>query len=279
MQIQIPENIDLTHAERYVLTIRIHPEGYSFSLHNPMENTPYFYHLIEKSKQVSAFLSFRNTYFDNDFFALPYRKVQVINYTPVFAYIPSLIFEDKDKDTYLDSLFLEKTGKSIYHQLQPQGITIVHEIPEEVYEFFRRSYADSRIIHHTAPVISYFQTRGRIINRNKMVVNLQNTGLDILCFSREMLLLGNHFNCNDRMDVLYYILFIWKQLQFDQLEDFLYIAGDAASEKALTESLKAYIRNSLPARDYTSGDENSSCTSAVLQTLPFEVACLSLCEF
>jgi hypothetical protein len=276
MPIKIPENIDPAQSERYVLTIRIHPEEYSFSLHNPADSTACFYYPLKKNRTVSALRLFQDVYFDeaNEFFTLPYRKIYIINYSPVFTYIPSLIFNDKDKDKYLDFLFMENKGKSLHHQLQSPEITIIHTLPEDVYEFLQRSFIEAKIIHHTAPPLTYFQTRSEIINRNKIIVNLQYPGLDVLCFSRDAFLLGNHFRCNNRMDAVYYILFIWKQLKFDQLNDYIYIAGDAASQERLSEDLRIYIRNIIPA-PVACGKLPEMSNN---RDIPFEMNCLYLCE-
>jgi hypothetical protein len=276
MPIKIPENIDLSQAERYVLAIRIHPDEYSFSIYNQDDSDAYFYYPLKNNKTVSALRFFQDIYFDeaSEIFTLPYRKIYIINYTPVFTYIPSLIFNDKDKSTYLDFLFLENAGKLLYHQLQAPEITILHTLPEDVYEFVQRSFIDANIIHHTAPVIAYIQTRSEIINRNKIVVNLQDTGLDVFCFSRETFLLGNHFQCSSLMDAVYYILFLWKQLKLDQLNDYVYIAGDSESKEGLMGKLRTYIRNVIPV-PVASGDPGESSANRII---PFEMNCLSLCE-
>jgi hypothetical protein len=273
MAIEIPENIDLNRSERYVLTIRIHPDEYSFALHNPDDSAGYFYYPLKRNKPVPALRSFQDVYFDeaNEFFTLPYRKTHIINYSPVFTYIPSLIFNDKDKNTYMDFLFMGNTGKSLHHPLLSPEITILHTLPEDAYEFVQRSFIDAKIIHHTAPLITYFQTRSEIINRNKIVVNLQNTDLDVIVFSRETFLLGNHFRCNHLTDAVYYILFIWKQLKFDQLNDYLHIAGDSGSKEGLTENLKKYIKNVIP-MPALAGEASGN------RNIPFEMTCLSLCE-
>jgi hypothetical protein len=274
MKIQIPENIDLRHSERYILTIRIHPERFSFSLYNPIDDSSYFYYPIEKDKQSSAFSSFQDDFFDNEFFSLPYRKVNIINYTDVFTYIPALIFEEKDKATYMKFLFTENENKILHHEIKNQGITILHEMKEEIYEFFQRSFVNGQIIHHTASLIAYFWDKTPTVNRNKLIVNLQDNGLDILCFSHEHFLLGNHFDCRQIEDAVYYILFVWKQLKFDQLKDFAYITGDVASKKDLMEQLKAYIYNIIPINIIPEAHFSQIDT----QIIPFEMACLSLCE-
>ena len=274
MKIQLPENIDIDHPERYILTIRVHPEQFSFSLYSPVDDASYFYFPIEKEKQSSAFVSFQEAFFDNEFLSLSFRKIYIINYTPVFTYVPSLIFEEKDKKEYFKFLFKDKPDKIIHHELQVPEITILHDIRHGIYEFFQRSFVSGQIIHHTAPLIAYFRDRTPAMNRNKVVVNLQSNEMDVLCFSHNEFLLGNHFNCQQMEDAVYYILFIWKQLKFDQLKDFVYITGDVISKKKLMEQLREYLHNIIPANITPEAHFSQIDT----RMIPFEIACLSLCE-
>jgi hypothetical protein len=243
MELQISENINLNCPEQYILTIEIHPEQFLFSLCNPVKDAEYFYYRIPKEKQSDAFSCFRDVFFDNDFFTLPFKKVFLINYTPVFTYVPTILFEEKDKSEYMDFLFTSITGKILCQTLSNPDITILHEMTEEVYEFFLRTFVDSQIVHYTAPLITYFQDKEEKTNSNRLIVNRQEQGVDILCFSGDNFLLCNHFICSQIEDAVYYSLFIWKQLKFDQLNDFIYIVGD---EKELADQLGMYVHNIIP---------------------------------
>jgi hypothetical protein len=192
----------------------------------------------------------------------------------VFTYIPSIIFEDKDKEVYMDFLFTGKTGKTLHHNMNAQGITFVHVMEEDVFEFFRRSFSVGKIIHHTAPLIAYFHAKEQITNRNRMFVNLQNTGMDILCFFNDSFLLGNHFSCNSLMDAVYYIFFICKQLKFNHMNDFLHVAGDKEMKRDLIEYLNSYFRHIIPENIFP----EASSEQMNIQMIPFEMTCLSLCE-
>jgi hypothetical protein len=262
MKIQIPENINLNNcSEQFILIIKIHPERFSFFLYNPVEKPAYFYYRIPKNKPSDAFSCFRDVFFDNEFFTLPFKKVFILNYTPAFTYVPALLFEEKDKEEYMRFLFSENTGKILCQTIQKPDMVVIHEMPEEIYEFFQRSFVDGRIIHHTAPLIAYFQNKGQLVNGNRMIINKQDKGMDILCFSRDTLLLSNHFTCSQLSDEVYYALFIWRQLKFSQLKDFIYVMEN---ETGLVERLKNYVRNVVPV-DW-------------IEAVPFEITALTLCE-
>jgi hypothetical protein len=240
MKIQIPDTIDLSLSEQYILTIEVYPEQFSFSLFHPAGDSAGFTYRIPGNTPADTFARFRDIFFDNEFFAFSFRKTVIINHTPVFTYVPSLIFDEKDKKEYMNFLFLDDAGKILCQTIQKPDITILHRLPDEIYEFFQRSFPDAPIIHHTAPLIRYFQEKEPPINGNQMIVNKKDKGMDILCFSRNEFLLGNHFNCPQPDDALYYILFVWKHLKFNQLKDSVYITGN---EPDLTEQLKIYVQN------------------------------------
>jgi hypothetical protein len=273
MKINLPENIDLAHPERYMLAIYIRPDRFSFSLYNPVDDGSYFYQTFDNDQHADAFSNFKEVFFENDFFTLSFRKIRLVNHTSVFTYIPDLIYEDKHKKDYINFLFSENTGKFLSHSLQ-SGITILHQIPDEIYNFFARTFVNPEFIHHSASLIAYFQEKSNRVNARQMIVNKNGKEMDILCFSHGKFLLGNHFHCEQLQDAVYYILFIWKQLKFDQLKDLLHIAGDTASKKELPEPLKEYIYNIVPVNIVPEAHFDRVDT----RNIPFELAALTLCE-
>ncbi|GHU62622.1 hypothetical protein FACS1894123_03890 [Bacteroidia bacterium] len=272
MKIKISENIDLTHPEKYILTIYFRTERFSFSLYDPLENGSYFY--WESGKVGDTFSLSKNIFFDNEWFTFSFRKVYFMNYTFEFNYIPNLIYEDKYKKNFMQFLFPDNQGKVLHHSLQIADITILHQLSGEVYDFFIRGFVNIEFIHHTAPLIAYFQERSRIINGKQMIINKNKDGIDIICFSRGRFLMGNHFPCHSKREFVYYILFTWKQLDCDQQKDFLYVAGDNTAKKELMEQLQQYIHNVIPVHIVP----EAHFEQIDMGNIPFELAVLSLCE-
>ncbi|MCL1937688.1 MAG: DUF3822 family protein [Candidatus Azobacteroides sp.] len=260
MKIQLPDKFDLNHPERYFLIIEVHPIQFCFLLYDPQDDFSFFYRIPE-NEQPNAFARFQNVFFDNEFFTLPFKKVYIINYTPIFTYVPTPLFEEKDKKEYMKFHFIGQPGKILCQNLQKPPVSILHGMPEEIYDFFHRSFEHIHIVHHTAPLIRYFRNKIQLENWNRMIVNKQGKYLDILCFSHADFLLGNHFICLQPADALCYTLFVWRQMQFNQLKDFIYVMGDKTD---LIRQLQIYIQNIIPV-DLT-------------PDIPFEMTALTLCE-
>ncbi|GHV58395.1 hypothetical protein FACS1894182_10500 [Bacteroidia bacterium] len=243
MEIQLPEHIDLSRSEQYVLILEVHPEQFAFSLHHPDNETEAFYYLFPVHRTLDACSQFQEAFFNHVFFTYPFRKILIVNHTPVFTYVPNLLFEEKDKAAYIQFLFPAAGGKILHQTLMTPAMTIIHTLPEDIYRFFQRSFPEAVIVHHTAAPIAWCQEKGQIIDANRMILFRQPHGIDILCFSRQQLLLSNYFHCDSTDDAVYYALYIYKQLKFNQLKDYIYLME---AEKGLQERLSKYIQNVVP---------------------------------
>ena len=59
-----------------------------------------------------------------------------------------------------------------------------------------------------------------------MYVHLRKDAAELYCYDRNHLLLANSFECKQTADRIYYLLYIWKQLGFEQERDELHMTGD-----------------------------------------------------
>jgi hypothetical protein len=260
----MPENIDLCCPEKYVLTFYLHPEQYSFLLFCPTDAESLYYSKAREKKTQDAFASFKEFFFENDFFTLPFQKIYVINHTPDFTYVPNWIDAGKYREEFMQYLFSEKEGKILHQSVSSPDIQILHRIPEKVYDFFVRSFDKLDFFHHTAPLIAWSLTKSRTTNVRRMFINMQEKEMDIFCFSGNDFLLGNHYRFDRLQDAVYYILFTFKQLKYSQLGDFIHIAGNISSGKDLAEDLKLYIQHIIP--------ETIPINLSASENIPFELA-------
>jgi hypothetical protein len=171
-------------------------------------------------------------------------------------------------------LFSEQGGITLNQSLPSAGIVILHQCPETIYRFLLRSFLHPEFIHHSAPLITYFLEKSRTVNVSQMVVNIREKGLDIFCFRQDTFLMGNYFTCNRLSEMTYYILFTWKQLKFNQLNDILNISGNLDLQNELTCKLKPYLQH------INRVDLSSERYFKEVKTddVPFELLAFAICE-
>ena len=74
-----------------------------------------------------------------------------------------------------------------------------------------------------------------------MYASVRKDGIDIYCFERGHLLLANSFECTHTEDRIYYLLYVWKQLEFNQERDELHLTGILPEKDVLMNELKKFI--------------------------------------
>ena len=244
---ELPEKFDLASTEKYILVLEISDEMYSFSMYDPAEEGSVFYHEIEKESKEDAFSAFENFYYENEFLSSSYRKIFIVNDTANFTFVPANIFDEKKKDEFFQFNFSENEDKVLAQNLKRPEITILHGIPEKVFDFFNRTFIDADFVHHLSPLLSYFAERTRVGNTHRLVVNMQNKGLDVVYFAPSgEFVFANHFKYNHLNDAVYYIFFIWKQFNLNQLKDFVYVAGNSSQKSELIKQIQKYVQNVFP---------------------------------
>ncbi|MDH8701507.1 hypothetical protein M2138_000853 [Dysgonomonadaceae bacterium PH5-43] len=258
MKIELPDNINLDYLDKYILSILIDKQ-YSFSLYNKETQSVDFYYTL-KSNKNNAFTDFQDLMFENEFFTSTFGKVYIINYSDRYTHIPEILFDEKDKESFMNFLFSDKLEKILSNTVNETGIVTLHSINENIYDFFHRSFVDFELTHYTVPIISYLQNI-ESSNSKQMFFNKSNTRLDVYCFFHNKLQLVNSFDCNSNNEAVYYLLLIWKQLKLDQMNDFLY---SLSYNEEILEILKTYINKVETLEYHNDIDKN----------VPFEIQIL-----
>lgn len=274
MKIDIPDNINLRIPGRYILTVYVHPEKFSFSFHCPDDPESYFFYKVDSTEQTDAFSVFKDLFFENDFFMYPFQKTCILVFSPLFTYIPEAIYSDKYKEDFIKFIFSEKEGKMLDHSISFAKLRVLYSIPEDIYDFFIRSFNEPEFIHYSAPLILYFYSPDTKQKNRQMIVNVHEKGIDLLCFSGKLFLLGNHFPCEKYQDAIYYILYTWKQLKMDRFADSLYVTGERWQNEELVKELRLYIQHVRP-EPLPNGYPFEIIDT---KNIPFELAVFSLCE-
>jgi len=245
MKIDIPPPIDLTHPENCCIALLLHPERYSFLLYSATDSEVYFFAEDQPEHLSDALASFKDWYFENDFFSFSFKRVSIITHTNDFTYLPNEIDPEKYAEEFLGYILTDNGGVALHNRVAGCGFSVAYRLPEAVYDFFTRSFEAPEFIHYTVPLIEYFAPKSKTAGAKTMVVDMLYGDITLLCFESDKLLLCNQYQTNRIQDAVYFILFTWKQMKFNQLSDFILLSGNASDNSELTEKLGCFIQNTL----------------------------------
>ena len=234
--------IDFTKSKQYTLSIRLSTDGFSFSIYNPIHDDSFS--VIEKEIDTSLSLTanLKAVFHESDFLGHSYKRVNIMLASKRFTIVPLDLFEEEQADLLFYHNHQKRENETvIYNILKKNNVVIVFGIDRSAYSFLTEQYPEARFYSQSTPLIEYFSVKSRLGNSKKMYVSVRKDGIDIYCFERGHLLLANSFECTHTEDRIYYLLYVWKQLEFNQERDELHLTGILPEKDVLMSELKKFI--------------------------------------
>lgn len=272
MAVSIPDTLTVNTSERYILSIRIHPDGFSFSAAIPSKSNSFFYHEIEFDPSKTYAESLKETFFSEECLSWNYKKIHVFCFSPIYTCTPDIFFEAEKKEKILPYTFLSTPSKTLENVL-PSKERLLFAIEKDVYEFLCRSFIKPEFIHHLTLPLRHWEKQSELALCGQMYVLINKGNVDIACFKQGRLLFLNNFHYSHPNDLLYYIACSWKQVGLDQLKDRLFLFGDTKYKQSIRPHLFQYIHfvsdMELPTDAYLRNPD--------IKQAPYEII-LSVCE-
>ncbi|MDR1402120.1 MAG: DUF3822 family protein [Tannerellaceae bacterium] len=273
MTISIPDTFIIDNSEKYIMSIRLWPGGLSFSAYNPHETKSYIFRNINFDKKIPYAASLKEVFFANECLVWTYKRTYILSAMSHYTLIPGKLFSEKQKNEWLAFNFTSQEKHTLSNSTGNKDVKIVYDMEEDVYEFCSRSLTNPLYVNNLTPQLIVFQKQSQAEKFRHMFVVMHENAVDISCFSRGNLRFVNSFIFDQPDDILYYILYVWRQLKMDQLHDQLSLTGDSSSCSKLTQSLQLYLQSikqiEIPSEAYLMGGE-------ILQA-PMDLILLSVC--
>lgn len=238
----LPENIDLAYSERYNLSIRLSPNGFSFCIYSPEDPAIFHFQETGLGGKLSYIENIKKLIFDLGFFSLPFRKVMVRIVSPFYTLIPEAFFDKKRMEETFRFNFHDTHGVVLADATLPNETHTIFNVNEEVHSFLSRNLSNPVFHHHSSLLTKLFNDYKEDEKENCCFVDFHDNYVTIICFSEDKLLSVNTFPATDPHDATYIIASVWEKLAFDQSTDRLFLCGDIDSQRATVDLLRKLIR-------------------------------------
>lgn len=239
----LPENIDLAHSEKYSLSIRLAPNGFSFYFHCDDDPTVFHYQNTDLSNKLSYSDNIKKLIFDLGFFSHTFKKTTVVVVSPYYTIIPQTFFEPKRSKEIIDSNFHDLSGITLYDSLEEKEYFVLFNMGEEVHSFLSRHLSNPKFKHHSTSLLCVFNTYRYNETRKQCFVDFHDGFASVYCYFKGKLLTANTFTANNNPDTTYYLASFWEKLSLDQTKDTLFLCGEIDSNLSVTNDLRKLINN------------------------------------
>ena len=274
MTIRIPDTLTTDNSEKYIVSIRLRSGGLSFSGYDPSLGGSFFYRETEFDRAVSFISSLKEFFFAHEFLTWTYKRVNVICAFPEYSLVPDNYWGHGEERRLLDFNFSTSELYCLTDTLKEQQAKLVFGVDEEVYEFCSRSLLHPFFSHcMTYPLILWTRESRASLSRQMYVV-VERKRMDVVCCAQGKLLFVNSYPIDQSDDIVYYILYVWKQAGLNQEKDQLLLAGESSSRMRVLERLRAYLRHvkpvEIPSEAYLLGTDVAKA--------PMDLISLLICE-
>ena len=233
----LPENIDLAYSEKYNLSIRLTPSGFSFCINCPTDPSIFHYQETSLSSSLSYIESIKKLIFDLGFFSQPFNKTTVIVVNNLYTLLPDRFFDKKHAKDIFNFNFHETVGVVLNDNFANEQYHILFNVDEQVHSFLSRHLTNPVFSHQTSFLLHLFEKQPFELEKKRCFLDFHETNISVVCFSEDELLSVNSFEATNYYDTSYFITNIWDKLEFDQTSDLLYISGDAGLHDAVVDTL------------------------------------------
>jgi len=241
-------SLNFSTPEKYILSIRISPDGFSFSILDGLKSKFVGFHSftfgtadssIKLCKEID-FIYENNKWLQGDF-----RKVFVLIETPKSTLIPEPLFEASEKELYLKfNHTINSYEQIVVDFLKNVDAYNVFAIPDCLKYRIQKYYKRYKIVHYSTPLIESLLINNKNINLDKTVfLNMREKNMDIVILKDQRLRYFNSFHYQSKEDILYYLLFVLEQLGYNPEEVEVKLIGNIKKVSEEYDLLFQYIRN------------------------------------
>ncbi|MDR3260459.1 MAG: DUF3822 family protein [Tannerella sp.] len=272
MILRVPDTLAIDNAEKYEVSIRLWPDGLSFAGHIPSEKESFFYTETKFDRAKSYVQVLKDVFFEHVFFSYPYKKTYVVCVNGQYTLVPATVFAEEHKEQLMSFVFSAPASKILHEPVEALDAEMLFGISREIYEFCSRSLIHPRFIHAITPLLLHWRKQNLACYPKQLYVVLHENIMDAACYDKGSLLFLNSFGVENMADILYYILYIWKQTGINQLEDQLLLSATPPVYRQLKEILQKYVQHIEPVK------HPSRPASMGNEEVPLDILSLFGCE-
>ncbi len=234
--------------DKHFLSIEISFDTFSYCI---LDNDRFKYRLAESfecSERLEAddyMRSIESIVRDNPYLTSGFERVTLIYVSPQSVFIPSELYKEEEKASYLSFNHIIKNGyKPCSEKLYNLDAYVVYPLPDFIKHTFDKLFPDYRLRHFSTALIESVLYDVRYAGyKADMVIHVQKNHFEILLLDGTNLLFFNSFNYKTWDDILYYLFFVMEQAEISAENIDLLMVGRTSMDTDLYKNLKPYFRS------------------------------------
>ena len=257
-----------TKVKMMTQTIRIGQKTLSFAvaeptnLQQPITYTPY----VVKSG-ISMAANLREAFKTTDLMQKGSRVQVLVDAKPLL--VPVEQFQEEQAEELYHHAYPQSMREGIVYNVLPDANAVdIFSINKDLRLVLTDYFEDVKLIHLMSPVWSYLHQRSFTGHRSKLYAYFHDNQLDIFSFQQHRFKFCNTFDVNEMEDSLYFLLYVWKQLNLQPEHDEMHLVGKLPNKDILVDELHRYLKNAYVINPEV---EFSNAPATKIEEMPFDL--------
>ena len=227
------------------LTIRVSRNTLSFSVVDREAEHQVIYEPYTVKSGVSIAANLRQAFKESPLLQRGYTKVRLYIDSPILL-VPIEEFHEEDLDVLYQHAFSGHSADAILYRVQPAlNAVAVFPVNKDLKMVVEDNFQDIRFTPIMQPMWHYLHQRSFTGIHRKLYVYFHDKKLDVFSFDKNRFKFFNSFYAEHAKDALYFILYVWKQIGFNQMQDELHVSGDVPDKDWFLYNTKLYIKKTF----------------------------------
>jgi hypothetical protein len=182
----------------------------------------------------------------DDILSLHFQKVIFLGYTQQSTLVPAPFFSRNKMTDYLSFNHAGDVDHEIFSSIiAPLDIYNVFAFQRDLVSLVSLHFKKVVFLNQTSPFLMHIASSREVLSKPAVFVGLNTGFFDLAAMDNGKLHLYNTFQYANESDLLYYVLYIYKQMGYETQQVPLFISGEQSSRMSHFEILKQYIPDTI----------------------------------
>ena len=181
----------------------------------------------------------------NQWMKNPFRSVSIIVENNRSTLIPSALFEESEKETFLNfSMEPEVKEKVLFDRLSRLEIVNVYGVNDTLHDQIFGFFPEAMVCHVASLLIeSIWMNFKNLITDKRIFIFVREEAFNMLIFDKKQLVYSNAFHFRAPEDFVYFVIFVMEQLNLNPEEVLVTLLGNIDRKTPHFDLIFKYIRN------------------------------------
>ena len=222
------DRFDIQHPEAWELLVSVGDRQLDYILYAPSVAGSLVVGQVEVESGNQSLQGLEDAVYDTPALLNDYKRVRVVVHSNHFVLFAQEM-ADADCLELVRHAFPSDDGDAAVCPVLGNGVKIAWLMPRGLQAFLGRTFSYPQVVHHLAPMCSYFMEQNQGETNSRMFLHLEGERMDLAVYRDGVLQCANTFPVTDDQSDTYLIMNAWRTHDLDQLTDELLLMGHNSS--------------------------------------------------